>query len=211
MRNGYEGVSGAEWKCLSGNCTKQTYSQDTNTYKASDFCDASKTDCTITLGVNWTEVSTKTMYINANIGLNCRSGSGTSYSIVTAYACGVPVKVRTKLVNDWWYEVDDKCYMSKGGKGSDGNWKDYLVDSRSKLTCPTSSGGSGGSGGDSGEGKLLNCTCNEDADCGVAGGNLINLYCDTNMKSGKTEKEGKYMCAWKNKYKPNVTHWCWTR
>ena len=53
MRNGYEGVSGAEWKCLSGNCTKQTYSQDTNTYKASDFCDASKTDCTITLGVNW--------------------------------------------------------------------------------------------------------------------------------------------------------------
>ena len=211
MRNGYEGVSGAEWKCLSGNCTKQTYSQDTNTYKASYFCDASKTDCTITLGVNWTEVSTKTMYINANIGLNCRSGSGTSYSIVTAYACGVPVKVRTKLVNDWWYEVDDKCYMSKGGTGSDGNWKDYLVDSRSKLTCPTSSGGSGGSGGDSSEGKLLNCTCNEDADCGVAGGNLINLYCDTNMKSGKTEKEGKYMCAWKNKYKPNVTHWCWTR
>ena len=211
MRNGYEGVSGAEWKCLSGNCTKQTYSQDTNIYKASDFCDASKTDCTITLGVNWSEVSTKTMYINANIGLNCRSGSGTSYSIVTAYACGVSVKVRTKLVNDWWYEVDDKCYMSKGGKGSDGNWKDYLVDSRSKLTCPTSSGGSGGSGGDSGEGKLLNCTCNEDADCGVAGGNLINLYCDTNMKSGKTEKEGKYMCAWKNKYKPNITHWCWTR
>ena len=211
MRNGYEGVSGAEWKCLSGTCTKQTYSQDTNTYKASDFCDASKTDCTITLGVNWNEVSTKTMYINANIGLNCRSGSGTSYSIVTAYACGVPVKVRTKLVNDWWYEVDDKCYMSKGGTGSDGNWKDYLVDSRSKLTCPTSSGGSGGSGGDSGEGKLLNCTCNEDADCGVAGGNLINLYCDKNMKSGKTEKEGKYMCAWKNKYKPNVTHWCWTR
>ena len=211
VRNGYEGVSGAEWKCLSGNCTEQTYSQDTNTYKASDFCDASKTDCTITLGVNWTEVSTKTMYINANIGLNCRSGSGTSYSIVTAYACGVPVKVRTKLVNDWWYEVDDKCYMSKGGTGSDGNWKDYLVDSRSKLTCPTSSGGSGGSGGDSSEGKLLNCTCNEDADCGVAGGNLINLYCDTNMKSGKTEKEGKYMCAWKNKYKPNVTHWCWTR
>ena len=101
--------------------------------------------------------------------------------------------------------------MSKGGTGSDGNWKDYLVDSRSKLTCPTSSGGSGGSGGDSSEGKLLNCTCNEDADCGVAGGNLINLYCDTNMKSGKTEKEGKYMCAWKNKYKPNVTHWCWTR
>ena len=36
-----------------------------------------------------------------------------------------------------------------------------------------------------------------------------------NLRKGiitkKTEKEGKYMCAWKNKYKPNVTHWCWTR
>ena len=210
MRNGYEGVSGAEWKCLSGNCTKQTYSQDTNTYKASDFCDASKTDCAMTLGVNWVEVSTKTMYINANIGLNCRSDTGINYPKVTAYACGVPVKVRTQLVNDWWYEVDDKCYMAKGGTGSDGNWKDYLVDSRSKLTCPTSSGGSS-SGGGSSEGKLLNCTCNTNDDCGVAGGKLISLYCDTNMTSGKTEKEGKYMCAWKNEYKPNVTHWCWTR
>lgn len=210
MRNGYEGVSGAEWKCLSGNCTKQTYSQDTNTYKASDFCDASKTDCTITLGVNWTAVKTKTMYINANIGLNCRSGAGTSYSIVTAYACGVPVKVRTQLVNNWWYEVDDECYMSKGGTGDDGNWKEYLVDSRSKLTCPTSSGGSsGGSSDDSSEGRLSNCTCNVNIDCGVAGGNLVKVYCDKSALSGKSTKEGKYMCAWNNKYKPTVTHWCW--
>ena len=206
MRNGYEGVSGAEWKCLSGNCTKQTYSQDTNTYKASDFCDASKTDCTITLGVNWTAVKTKTMYINANIGLNCRSGAGTSYSIVTAYACGVPVKVRTQLVNNWWYEVDDECYMSKGGTGDDGNWKEYLVDSRSKLTCPTSSGGSSD---DSSEGRLSNCTCNVNIDCGVAGGNLVKVYCDKSALSGKSTKEGKYMCAWNNKYKPTVTHWCW--
>ena len=45
IRNGYEGVSGAEWKCLSGNCTKQTYSQDTNTYKASDFCNINTFNC----------------------------------------------------------------------------------------------------------------------------------------------------------------------
>ena len=216
IRNGYEGVSGAEWKCLIGNCVKQTYSQDTNTYKASDFCDASNEDCTITLGVNWTEMSTKTMYINANTGLNCRSNYSTNSSVVTAYACGIPVKVRTQLVNDWWYEVNDECYMVKGSTGDDGNWKDYLVDSRSKLTCSTNSGGNSssgdtGSGGTSSgdPGRLLSCTCNVDADCGTEGGNLLTVYCDTSQNSGKTEKDGKYMCAWQNKYKPNIINWCW--
>ena len=52
-KTGYIGVSGAEWICLSGNCKRSTYNQDTNTYTASSFCDASGGDCTITLGVNW--------------------------------------------------------------------------------------------------------------------------------------------------------------
>lgn len=52
-KTGYIGVSGAEWICLSGNCKSSTYNQDTNTYTASSFCDASSSDCTITLGVNW--------------------------------------------------------------------------------------------------------------------------------------------------------------
>ena len=52
-RTGYIAVSGAEWICLSGNCKRSTYNQDTNTYTASSFCDASGGDCTITLGVNW--------------------------------------------------------------------------------------------------------------------------------------------------------------
>ena len=52
-KTGHNAVSGQEWKCLSG-CTLsgKVFNQAT-VYKASDFCDASKGDCTVTLGVNW--------------------------------------------------------------------------------------------------------------------------------------------------------------
>ena len=52
-KTGHNAISGQEWKCLSG-CTLngKVFNQAT-VYKASDFCDASKGDCTVTLGVNW--------------------------------------------------------------------------------------------------------------------------------------------------------------
>ena len=52
-KTGHNAISGQEWKCLSG-CTLsgKVFNQAT-VYKASDFCDASKRDCTVTLGVNW--------------------------------------------------------------------------------------------------------------------------------------------------------------
>ena len=53
IKTGHNAISGQEWKCLSG-CTLsgKVFNQAT-VYKASDFCDASKGDCTVTLGVNW--------------------------------------------------------------------------------------------------------------------------------------------------------------
>ena len=52
-KTGHNAISEQEWKCLSG-CTLsgKVFNQAT-VYKASDFCDASKRDCTVTLGVNW--------------------------------------------------------------------------------------------------------------------------------------------------------------
>lgn len=274
------GVTGSEWKCLSGNCIKQTYNQDTNTYKASDFCDASKEDCTITLGVNWEPykvindfrcygndyyyittcrgtkcnytrknceyitgtltwssikycsaetingnrcmgsdtyyittciaascnytkkngvsvsgtipnrcdlrgssacINTKTMYVNSSIGLNCRTGAGTSYSIKTAYPCGLPLTVNTVPTNGWYYVTDDGCYVSG----------DYLVDSISKTNCSFSGGG--GSGSLDGKGYLASCWCNTNADCGVSG-TEIQLWCDKNMEA-PSGMPGKYLCA----------------
>lgn len=270
-------VSGAEWKCLSGNCKSSTYDQADSTYTASSFCDASVSDCTITLGVNWEKykeiydyrcvgsdfyyvticrgdkcnytrknckydvtgtldwnnktpsyctaktingnrcigsdtyyittctaakcnytskngssstgviydrcsldtecVSTKTMYINSSNGLNCRSGAGTSYGIVTSYACGTAIKVRTDPTNNWYYSTVDNCYAL----GT------YLSD-----TIPSCSSSSGGSGGSSG--FLSSCTCDTNADCGESGIN-IKVWCDSSKinidGSGKT-----YMCAW---------------
>lgn len=52
-REGYAAISGSEWKCLNGCTTSgKTYNQKT-VYAASDFCDAKKDSCTVTLGVNW--------------------------------------------------------------------------------------------------------------------------------------------------------------
>lgn len=52
-RKGYKIVKNKEYKCKSG-CTKsgRIYDEETR-YKASDFCDASKGDCTVILEVNW--------------------------------------------------------------------------------------------------------------------------------------------------------------
>lgn len=52
-RKGYKIVKNKEYKCKSG-CIKKgrIYNEETQ-YKASDFCDASKGDCTVILEVNW--------------------------------------------------------------------------------------------------------------------------------------------------------------
>ncbi len=52
-RTGYHGVSGSEWVCLSGCTTSNKTFNQTVAYNASDFCDASSSDCTVTVGVNW--------------------------------------------------------------------------------------------------------------------------------------------------------------
>ena len=290
-KDGYIGVSGAEWKCLSGNCKSNTYNQ-LSKYSASNFCDASKGDCTVVLGVNWERYkkiddyrcdangeyywvtycrgnecyytrkgcdynatgslswnttiqgkqrvtdceakgiygdrcvgndkyyittctaarcnytkkngtategviydrctlstncaeSTKTMYITAKSGLNCRSGAGSTYRVVTSYACGVAIKVKSESTKGWYYSVNDNCYSTG----------EYL-----STTQPTNcnSGGFGGdTGGSGGDGFFSNCYCNSNSDCGVSG-TKIQLWCDKNAESGNLSKVYKYKCAWKN-------------
>ena len=52
-KKGYKIVKNKEWICASGCTTKNRVYDETTKYKASDFCDASKSDCTVTLKVNW--------------------------------------------------------------------------------------------------------------------------------------------------------------
>lgn len=63
-RYGYRAVGGAEWKCLSGNCNRSTYSHSA-VYSSNDFCNASNGDCSVTLGVNW-----ERSYRHVQIGTN---------------------------------------------------------------------------------------------------------------------------------------------
>lgn len=246
-KTGHNAISGQEWKCLSG-CTLngKVFNQAT-VYKASDFCDASKGDCTVTLGVNWVAstytitldsqgatssgttkvyyqynttktingtvcyyytnstltnclsngynitkptktnytfsgyytgtngsgtnyvnssgtfinnvykttgnrtlyakwtVSTKNMYVNSDIGLNCRLSPSTSGTIETAFVCGALITVNADPTNGWYYVPDSGCYSSG----------EYLS-TKKPTNCPSSGGGSTG-GGTAGCGALCNC------------------------------------------------------
>ena len=132
-------------------------------------------------------VTTKTMYINAISGLNCRTGPGSAYDVKTAYSCGLPVKVNKNPTNGWYYVTSDSCYASG----------DYLVDDISKANC--SSGSSGGtSGGSSGSGKgyIAACSCNTNADCGESG-TEVKVWCNKSMPSYDKSMPGKYLCNWR--------------
>ena len=246
-KTGHNAISGQEWKCLSG-CTLsgKVFNQAT-VYKASDFCDASKGDCTVTLGVNWVAstytitlnsqgatssgttkvyyqynttktingtvcyyytnstltnclsngynitkptktnhtfsgyytgtngsgtnyvnssgtfinnvykttgnrtlyakwtVSTKNMYVNSDIGLNCHLSPSTSGTIKTAFVCGALITVNADPTNGWYYVPDSGCYSSG----------EYLSTTK-PTNCPSSGGGSTG-GGTAGCGALCNC------------------------------------------------------
>ena len=96
----------------------------------------------------------------------------------------------------WYSTVDKKTYyeyFSISGKSQKFTAQWY---------CPSSSGG----GESNKTGYLKDCTCNTNADCGTAGSKYINLRCDTNALSHKSNG-GKYMCTWGANH--NSPYWCW--
>ena len=129
-------------------------------------------------------IATKIMYVTPSNGVNCRAGSSTDYRVVTAYACGVGIKVKTTPENGWYYSVNDDCYSSG----------EYLSENI-PTNCGTSTGGGTTT---TSSGFLSKCYCNTNEDCGISG-TKINVWCDKNQKNtGSKKNEYKYMCAWKN-------------
>lgn len=65
-KDGYDAVSSSEWVCLSG-CTVagKTFSQD-KVYQAADFCNAKDADCTVVLGVNWSDIQAPVCTLSVN-------------------------------------------------------------------------------------------------------------------------------------------------
>ena len=76
-RTGYSIVSGKEW-CTKSDGSGTCYDQTTQ-YSASDFCDASSSDCEVTLYANW-KVNTLTIIYHANDGSLTTNSNNNGYS-----------------------------------------------------------------------------------------------------------------------------------
>ncbi len=138
-------------------------------YSGGTFADDLVTDIyqSTTFYANWSE-SLIYRYVKPLIGLNCRSGAGSSYSIVTAFSCGTRLALDPNPTNGWYYSAANGCWLSG----------DYLV-----TSTPNCSGSSGGTS--SGGGLYGTCYCSSNNDCGYLGTNYPAVWCS----SGK--------CYWK--------------
>lgn len=138
-------------------------------YSGGTFADDLVTDIyqSTTFYANWSE-SLIYRYVKPLIGLNCRSGVGSSYSIVTAFSCGTRLALDPNPTNGWYYSAANGCWLSG----------DYLV-----TSTPNCSGSSGGTS--SGGGLYGTCYCSSNNDCGYSGTNYPAVWCS----SGK--------CYWK--------------
>ena len=138
-------------------------------YSGGTFADDLVTDIyqSTTFYANWSE-SLIYRYVKPLIGLNCRSGAGSSYSIVTTFSCGTRLALDPNPTNGWYYSAANGCWLSG----------DYLV-----TSTPNCSGSSGGTS--SGGGLYGTCYCSSNNDCGYSGTNYPAVWCS----SGK--------CYWK--------------
>ena len=117
-KTGYSAVSGEEWKCLSGCTTSgKTFSQVTN-YESTDFCDTSKGDCAVTIGVNWV----KNVTYSCPSGYTCTGGSCTASS-----QCA---KTITGDITEMYYCPHDGSYQTNSTCSYTG-WEKAAMN----LTC----------------------------------------------------------------------------
>ena len=150
LTNGsYSIFSGREW-CTNSNGSGKCYDEDTQ-YSASDFCDASSSDCNITLYANWlsyycsyTKKSypTKSEAVEActiTTSTNSLSKTTTTYSCPSGYTCsgGTCTSTSTceKTVNG---TITTKYYCSHNGSYQDSSSCSYKAGERTyscNLTC----------------------------------------------------------------------------
>ncbi len=81
LKSGYSAVYKSEWNTKADG-TGKSFNQYT-VYKASDFCDASKKDCTVTLYLNWKKVTFKRVpYLTVPESIKTNYGYNSVQSIV---------------------------------------------------------------------------------------------------------------------------------
>ena len=104
-RTGYHAVVGAEWKNQNG----KTFDHNTN-YPANDLCDATRSDCTATMYVNW-EIDNYTITFNPNGG----TVSPTSMKATYGSSITLPTPTRSGYIFKGWYTATSGGgYIGKG-------------------------------------------------------------------------------------------------
>lgn len=91
--------TGEKWICLSGcTITNKTFDQITQ-YNANDFCDASNSNCTVVLGVNWQANNYKVTF-NPNGGSVSPNNKSVTYN--STYGT-LPIPTKTGYSFNGWY------------------------------------------------------------------------------------------------------------
>ena len=103
-KTGYDAKAGAQWICLSGDCTKGKTFDYSTLYSASDFCDASNGDCEVVLGVNW-QANKYTIKYNANGGAGTMNDSEYSYGDTNALSSNTFTRIGYKFAG-WNTKAD---------------------------------------------------------------------------------------------------------
>ena len=199
IRKGYTAVNNQEWY----NDAKKTFSQATS-YNVNDLCDASKSDCEVTLYVNWTVVKTKVIFYanggtfsNGNSSYSFMAEPGTYSFNGNYYLSGMPTVSKSGCsLSGWYYHPETKVIYSWFSVAAG----DSTIELSANWYCSSSGGNTGGT---KYCGLKQDCYCNVAKECEGCGiqGKTQYFKCDKDPTSLKNQ------CFWSNDNK--VWHSCY--
>ena len=202
VRKGYTAVNNQEWY----NDAKKTFSQATR-YNTNDLCDASKSDCEVTLYVNWTAVKTKVIFYanggtfsNGNSSYSFMAEPGTYSFNDNYYLSGMPTVSKSGCsLSGWYYHPETKVIYSWFSIAAG----DSTIELSANWYCPSSGGNTGGNtGGTKYCGLKQDCYCNIAKECEGCGVQGKTQY----FKCEKDPTSSKNQCFWSNDNK--IWHSC---
>ena len=194
VRSGYKAVSGKEWY----NDAKKTFSQATRC-NVNDLCDASNSDCEVTLYVNWTVVKTKVIFYanggtfsNGNSSYSFMAEPGTYDFNSSYYLSGMPTVSKSGCsLSGWYYHPETKVIYSWFRVAAG----DSTIELSANWYCPSSGGNTGGNtGGTKYCGLKQDCYCNVAKECEGCGVQGKTQY----FKCEKDPTSSKNQCFWSN-------------
>ena len=140
-----------QWKCLSGCTTTNATFNQTETYSADKFCNASNGNCTVILGVNW-KSNTYTVNYNANGGSGAPSSQTKTHGVDLPLSSTKPTRSGYNF-KGWGTSSTDTTVNYEAGANYTSNESITLYAIWKKKTYNVSYNANGGSGAPSNQTK----------------------------------------------------------